>query len=424
MAINVITSELVKPSEATPQIPFWLSNLDLGGRNSYTPMIYLFRTRIDGNLGFFSPDVLRTALAKALVPFYPLAGQLSVALDGRVELDCNAEGVVFIVARSDVVLDDLEISFTPSKEMCDMFVPPYVKEAGAGSPLLLLQLTFLRCGGVVLGTAMHHYVLDGRSSFHFIETWASMARGAVGANVPPFLDRSSLRARSPPTVLFDHDHEYRHKAGSPISNMPSELTGAILRVTNAQASALRARTGESMFRTLTAHIWRCTCMARALAPDTESRLYTMVDMRARLSPPLPDAYLGNVSVRTSVSAKVGDLLTNPLNYGAQRLRMATRHGDEYVRSLVDYLETSDMKSKPGRELPDTDVRVISWMGMASHDADFGWGEPALVTPAVMSYTWFIYNIGNSGDVAVAVAMKPVHLERFKELFFDENEMTG
>ncbi|CAM0901751.1 unnamed protein product [Alopecurus aequalis] len=424
MDINVIRSELVKPSEATPQSPVWLSNLDLGARNSYTLMIYLFRTHSDFCLGFFSADVLRKALARALVPFYPLAGRLSMALDGRVEIDCNADGAVFIVAQSNVVLDDIKC-FVPSKATCDMFVPPYEKMAGTGSPLLLLlllQVTFLHCGAVVLGTAVHHYALDGRSSFHFIQTWASMARGDTGAIVPPFLDRSSLRARSPPTILFDHSHEYRHKAGTPISDSPSELICAILRVTNAQVAALRARTGESMFCTLAAHIWRCTCMARALAPETESRLYTMVNMRARLSPPLPDTYFGNTAVRTSVSAKVGDLLSNPLNFGAKRIRMATSQGDEYARSLVDYLETAVVQSKPGREFPDTDLRVISWMGMASHDADFGWGEPAVLAPAVLSYTWFIYSIGNSGDVAVAVAMKPDHLERFKEIFFDENEM--
>ncbi|CAM0952865.1 unnamed protein product [Alopecurus aequalis] len=422
MNINIIRSELVKPSEATPESPVWLSNLDLGARNSYTPMIYLFRINNNLCLGFFSVDVLRKALARALVPFYPLAGRLSMALDGRMEIDCNVEGAVFIVAQSDVVLDDVE-GLVPSKAMCDLFVPPYEKEAGAGSPLLLLQVTFLRCGGVVLGTAVHHYALDGRSSFHFIQTWASMARGTDGAIVPPFLDRSSLRARSPPTILFDHNHEYRHKAGTPISDSPSELIGAILSVTNAQVAALRAHTGESMFRTLAAHIWRCTCMARALAPDAESRLYTMVDMCARLSPPLPDSYFGNTAVRTSVSATVGDLLSNPLNFGARRVRMATGQGDEFARSLVDYLEIADVRYKPGRELPITDLRVISWMGMASHDADFGWGEPAVIAPAVLSYTWFIYSIGKSGDVAVAVAMKPDHLERFKELFFDENEMA-
>jgi shikimate O-hydroxycinnamoyltransferase len=246
-----------------------------------------------------------------------------------------------------------------------------------------------------------------------------MARGA--AIVPPFLDRTSLRARSPPLILFDHSHEY---TGSAISvRPPSELTGAILRVTNAQAAALRARTGESLFRSLVAHIWRCTLMARGLPPDAKSRLYTVVDMRARLSPPLSSTYFGNAGVRTSVSAKVGDILANPLSFGAQRLGTATGHGDEYARSCVDYLETPDLGCKPGRELPETDLRVISWMGMASGDADFGWGEPALLAPAAVSYTWFVYSIGDSGDVAVAVAMRPDHLERFKELFFDENEMA-
>ncbi|KAK1686657.1 hypothetical protein QYE76_047505 [Lolium multiflorum] len=123
--------------------------------------------------------------------------------------------------------------------------------------------------------------------------------------------------------------------------------------------------------------------ARALPSDAESRLYTVVDMRARLSPPLPSAYFGNAGVRTSVSAKVGDVLASPLKFGAQRLRMAH-----------------------------TDLRVISWMGMASHDANFGWGEPAVVAPAAVSYTWFVYSVGDSGDVAVAVAMKPDQLERF------------
>uniref|UniRef100_A0ACD5YA90 Uncharacterized protein n=1 Tax=Avena sativa TaxID=4498 RepID=A0ACD5YA90_AVESA len=425
MGINVIRSELVKPSEATPHGPFWLSNLDLSVRSGYSPMIYLYRPRDDDRQGFFMVDVLRTALSMALVLFYPLAGRLAMAPDGRVEIDCNGEGAVFVVAQSDVVLDDLEEGFTPSKAMCDMFVPPYEKEAGAGAPLLLLQVTFLHGGGMVLGTGMHHYALDGRSSFHFVQVWSSMARGAAEAIAPPFLDRSPLRARSPPVILFDHSHEYHQKqVGCATSNRSPDLTGAILRVTNAQAAKLRAQTGESLFRSLVAHIWRCTLKARGLAADSKSRLYTVVDMRARLSPPLPGAFFGNAGVRTSVTANVGDLLANHLKFGAQRLRTATGQGDEFARSLVDYLETADERSKPGRELPDTDLRVISWMGMVSHDADFGWGELALLAPAAMSYTWFVYNIGNTGDVAVAVAMKPGHLERFKELFLDENEMAS
>jgi shikimate O-hydroxycinnamoyltransferase len=292
-----------------------------------------------------------------------------------------------------------------------------------------MQVTFFPCGGVALGTAMHHFVIDGRSAFHFIQTWASIARGSTTTVATPFLDRTPLRARSPPTVLFDHSREYRltpAPAGAVdvAKSSSSEYASAILRVTGGQAAALRARSGSaSTFRALVSHVWRCACSARDLPHDAESRLYTMVDMRARLAPPLPDAYFGNAVVRTSASARVGDLLANPngLSFGARRLRAATAHGDVYARSVVDHLEKADMAARGGG-LPGTDLRVISWMGMPSHDADFGWGEPALLAPALMYYAGFVYLMscpGKAGDVAVAVALESDRMARFKELFFEE-----
>lgn len=298
------------------------------------------------------------------------------------------------------------------------------------SACLHLQVTFFSCGGVALGTAMHHFVIDGRSAFHFIRTWSSIARGDAAAAttvVPPSLDRTALRARPLLTVHFDHTHEYGGRTSRPATtgggNSNAEYASAILRVTGAQAAALRARAGAvSTFRALVAHVWRCACAARALAPDAESRLYTMLDMRARLSPPLPDTFFGNAVARASVSARVGDLLNNPLGFGARRLRGATGHGDEYARSLLDYLETADLAALPRSGLAGTDLRVISWLGMPSYDADFGWGEPALLAPALMYYTGFVYLLncpGKGGDVAVAAALEPEHMERFKELFFEE-----
>ncbi|KAK1686658.1 hypothetical protein QYE76_047506 [Lolium multiflorum] len=204
--INVISWELVRPSEATPHGPFWLSNLDLGVWSGYSPMIYLFRPLGVGcPADFFSADILRTALSRALVPFYPLAGRLGMAPDGRLEIDCS-----YLLAW---------------------------RRRGAGhghAPLCPRwpQLIPLHADVVQLG------------------------QGAAGDTVPPFLDRSPLRARSPPVILFDHFQEYcRNGAGSATgAARPSELAAAILRVTSAQAAALRAWTGESLFRSLVAHI--------------------------------------------------------------------------------------------------------------------------------------------------------------------------
>ncbi|CAN6182324.1 unnamed protein product [Urochloa humidicola] len=430
--VEVVKSELVPPSEPTPRAALWLSNLDLAARNGYTPTVYFFRRpddqpRPEGSS--FSADVLRAALAAALVPFYPFAGRLGVGQDGRAEIDCNADGALFVVARSEAALDEFEDGFAPSKAMNDLFVPPY-EAAGPEAPLLLLQVTFFRCGGVALGTAMHHFVIDGRSAFNFIRTWASIARGdASTAIASPSLDRTPLRARPHPSVLFDHTHEYGggRRTTTPTSANKSQYASAILRVTGAQASALRARAGgastSSTFRALVAHVWRCACAARALPPDAETRLYTMVDMRSRLSPPLPETFFGNAVARTSTSARVGDILSNPLGFAARRLRAATGHGDAYARSVVDYLEGEDVVAgMPRGGVKGTDLRVISWLGMPSYDADFGWGEPALLAPALMYYTGFVYLLncpGKEGGVAVAVALEPEYMERFKELFLEE-----
>lgn len=135
VVVEVIKSELVAPSEATPKDPIWSSNLDLAARRGYTPTVYFYRP--NGDSDFFSEDVLKTALAKALVRFYPFAGRLGVSpVDGRVEISCTAEGALFVVARADAALDDFN-DFAPSTAMRDLFVPP---ACSPDPPCILLML--------------------------------------------------------------------------------------------------------------------------------------------------------------------------------------------------------------------------------------------------------------------------------------------
>lgn len=126
MAVEIVESCMVTPCEATPQQGLWLSNLDLLVARSHTPTVYLYR-RHNSRHGpdFFSPGVLKAALSKAMVTFYPLAGRLDAqgGSAGRPEIRCTGEGALFVTARSDATLDDLLGDLVLTDEMRRMLVP-------------------------------------------------------------------------------------------------------------------------------------------------------------------------------------------------------------------------------------------------------------------------------------------------------------
>lgn len=416
--VEVLTSEVVVPAEETPGGAIWLSNLDLAGRRGYTPTVYFFRP--NGEPGFFAADAMKDSLARALVAFYPLAGRLGFDGNGRIQVDCTGEGVVFVTARSDYVLDDLMNDFVPCNGMRDLLVPP----TPAPNPpcvQLFVQVTYLRCGGVVLGQAMHHSIVDARGAAHFFETWASIARGAT-VNVQPCFDHTLLSARPTRAVLYDHP-EYKPEPEPVDAITASTYASATITMTKGQVSALKARcAGASTFRAVVALVWQCVCRARALPPEAETRLYSMVDMRARLDPLLPPGYFGNAVIRTSVSATVGEVVSNPVGHTARRVRAATSQGDDCARSLVDYLEGVDTMNLPRSGISRAHLRAISWMGMSLYDADFGWGAPAFMGPALMYYSGFVYVMnapGKDSALALVLSLEPESMPEFRKVFAEE-----
>nr|GMD28087.1 shikimate O-hydroxycinnamoyltransferase-like [Ipomoea batatas] len=56
------------------------------------------------------------ALRNVLVSFYPMAGRLARDGEGRIEINCNEEGVLFVEVESDACVDDFG-DFTPTLEL-------------------------------------------------------------------------------------------------------------------------------------------------------------------------------------------------------------------------------------------------------------------------------------------------------------------
>ena len=66
-----------------------------------------------------------------------------------------------------------------------------------------MQVTFFKCGGVSLGTGIHHTVVDGYSGIHFINSWSEVARG-INISQAPYIDRTLLQVKKTPTPKFPH----------------------------------------------------------------------------------------------------------------------------------------------------------------------------------------------------------------------------
>ena len=144
MTIDIKVKErtVVKPAEKTPRQSLWLSDLDLLYDEGRGVFLYVYKS--NGATSFFNSALLKEALAKVLVPYYPIAGRLRHGdVDGRLEINCNEQGVLFIVAESSSVIDDIgDLMTSPELRRLAPQAPDY--SAGISSfPLLVFQVCII-----------------------------------------------------------------------------------------------------------------------------------------------------------------------------------------------------------------------------------------------------------------------------------------
>ena len=109
MEIQIKKSTTIRPAEETPKHCLQSSVLDLLPRAAHIPGFYFFRQgQPNDSSNFFEAGLLKEALSKVLVPFYPMAGRLGRDQNGRIEIKCNGEGALFAEAKTSCVLEDLE----------------------------------------------------------------------------------------------------------------------------------------------------------------------------------------------------------------------------------------------------------------------------------------------------------------------------
>ncbi|RZC92802.1 hypothetical protein C5167_028060 [Papaver somniferum] len=384
LKVTVKESSVVKPAEETPKVCLLTSNIDQLSP-IHVQTVSFYRRPAASTDDFFNSTVVKDGLSKVLVTYYPIAGRLKRNESGRAEIDCTGDGVIFIEAETDSLIEDLG-DFTPNEKL--MPLSPnldYSKDISVYPPLLV-QVTRFKCGGVCLSTSIIHIVVGGVCGFNFINAWSGLCRGVNNMKSVPFFDRTVLRARDPPIVSFPHiEHNKPTSMNIPPLSKP-KIAISKLNISTMQATLLKYKCNKGEFRfstyeVIAGHIWRCACKARELKDDQETVISIPLDCRSRSIPPLPDGYFGNAIFDLAPKAISGDIVSKPLSYAVNIIHetIKTSGNNEYLRSALDYLELHpDISILKGGGPQSCIIRNVSWLKMPIYGDDFGWGQPLYV----------------------------------------------
>jgi len=448
--VTIIASNSVFPRQETPKGHLWLSDSDQVWRSGHTPTIYVYQTKHNDETN----ERLLNSLAEILVHYYPVAGRLSLLEDGRIELDCNAKGVTFIEAQTTKSLGDYG-DFSPSESVRELVPKIDYTQPIEEIPLLLVQSTRFHGGeGFVLGVAFSHPLADGLGFIQFINSWAKLARGeTLEPHELPYLDRTILKFQhSSTSPRFDHPElkTLPLKLGSSdINAEPRKKTSTVLlKLTPQQVEKLKKEANEeplqegviaySRFEAVVAHIWRCASRARELEEKQPTVVRFNVDIRSRLIPALPRNYFGNaLAVTVSPKCYVGEIVSKPLSYGAQKVREASEKlSNEYIRSQLEivlgeehldgirafFSGQGERSNFPFAGNPN--LHIISWMSMAVYEADFGWGKPVYYGLAYVSpqdRDVILLSPHSDGSIIVFIHSQVEQLKLFKKFFYESVE---
>ncbi|KAI3759513.1 hypothetical protein L6452_07396 [Arctium lappa] len=376
---------LVQPFEETEKGLYFLSNLDQNIA-VIVRTIYCFKSEEKGNE--MAAEVIKDALSKVLVHYYPAAGRLTISTEGKLIVDCNNEGAVFVEAEANCNIEDIGDHTKPDPMTLGKLVYdiPGAKNI-LEIPPLVVQVTKFKCGGFVLGLGMNHNLFDGIAAMEFISSWSRTARG-LPLNLPPFLDRTILKARNPPVVEFPHDEFAEIQDVSDTADLYKEelaYRSFCFSPDDLQRLKIKATADDgdmptcTSFEALSAFVWKARTEALQMKPDQKTKLLFAVDGRSRFEPPLPEGYSGNGIVLTYSICTAGEQVENPLSFTVKLVHEAVKMiTDGYMRSAIDYFEVT--RARPS--LAST-LLITTWSKLSFHAQDFGWGEPLMSGPVAL-----------------------------------------
>ncbi|KAI3907873.1 hypothetical protein MKW92_029979 [Papaver armeniacum] len=427
LKVELQNASMVVPVEVTERRSMFLSNIDQSV-NLYC-----------GAIGFFSatpnfpPDLiakkLELGLKRLLAEHYDF-------LAGRLKWD-SKQGPGFITASSKLSLEEVGDLHSPNPAFEQLAPQNFNKLWPKDQPLFIMQVTAFKCGGVSVAAVYNHTTLDGYGCRIFLEHLASMCAGSPELPYPPINNRHLLDARTPPHVTQKHV-EFIDLGRIAYVSTPSifisktdNLQRKNLLLTAEDIVKLKKQAMVSpcigdtkgykfitSFNVVAAHTWRCMALMRSNKEDSEksSTFLFPVNIRARLRPRLPPAYIGNALVNGYGMATYKEIAEKPFAYLVEKVAEgAKRVKDEYIKSVIDWRELHDGYVYG-------DVMITSWWNIPFTDLKCPWGKPLSICPIAHQWSNLVILMPDNREVEnkgvnILVSLPKEDMGKFQHLFY-------
>ncbi|KAI3933607.1 hypothetical protein MKX01_032712 [Papaver californicum] len=352
---------------------------------------------------------LQRSLASALDHFYPLAGRLATEVHGddnntvSFYIDCNSAGAEFIHASADITVADIVDSIHVPAILKNSFftLNEAVNYDGRTQPLLSVQVTEL-LDGLFIGCSINHTVCDGKSFWHFFNSWCEISRQGSSSSVvdhhisrPPIFNRLCLM----------HDIENDLPIRFPLSTVeswegykytPPPLFERVFIFTQENIAVLKEKANSkcahgnvriSSLQAVLAHVWVAVIRARCLDPNEETSYRLAIGTTGRLNPSPPESFFGNSAVSGAATVKVHELLgVGGFELGSLLLnKLVTSFDDATIRShWKGWVEKPEPKKMSNLSSSQYTLVTGGSPRFDMYGNDFGWGTPIAVRSGIVN----------------------------------------
>ncbi|XWS49227.1 hypothetical protein CRYUN_Cryun13aG0145800 [Craigia yunnanensis] len=381
---EIVSRQTIKPSTPTPT---HLKTFKLSLLDQISPAVH-------GNMTFFYPSnntndsipddfsekskLLQESISNTLSLFYPLGGRLQDAAT----IDCNDEGAFFVEAKVNIQLS--EFLNQSDFNLMDHFLPttdPKTMELSNGA-MFLVRFTSFTCGGVAISLSLTHKLADVSALLTLLQSWSSVCRGLSDPLTPDLIGEKFLAPRDELSAMSASVNIAAEKfvlrrfvfSASKIAELKAKVDQEFQKVMQSYPSRVEV---------VLALLWKCAVATKKQKTGSfgPSALFQAVNLRKRLSPPLPENAIGNfiwpfmVLAHEEKDLELHELVIQMRKSFNEFNNTKTNifRGEGAPLAIMGALKERGEFFRNNREM--TVYKCSSWCKFPLYDTDFGWGKP-------------------------------------------------